>query len=307
MNEPFVRIVGRPKTYDHIKQATIKLLPAWLVNAIRTIKYPLVLMRTKIELRLKVHQALPPHLRKRFYDFYKEARKRWDCGEKTATGKSIELPVGNSGHTIWVRPGTCDVILYYDIMINNHYGKIPIENAQTIIDCGANIGMSCVYFLYRYPNARLIAIEPDPVNYELCIKNLAPFGDRATVLKAALWGKSMSMTVESGNIGTWASTVTVAKGNSGSTIEGFDIPTLLKRYDIESVDILKIDIEGAEFDVFSAENLDWINQIKCFQIELENEDCRKVFMKALSQRGFNFSQYREITIAVRKSVLAEPN
>lgn len=307
MSEPFVRIVGRPRIYDIIKQKIMKLLPAWFVNAVRTIKYPLTFARVKIETWLKIHRALPPHLRSRFYSMYIEARRRWSRGQKTATGELVELPVGNSGHTIWVRPGTCDVILYYDIMINNHYGKIPIENAQTIIDCGANIGMSGVYFLYRYPNARLIAIEPDPVNYGLCTKNLASFGNRATVLRAALWGKSMPMTVESGNIGTWASTVTVAKGNSSSTIEGLDIPTLLKRCDLESVDILKIDIEGAELDVFSAENMDWINQIKCFQIELENEDCRNVFLKALSQRGFNFSQYREITIAAHKNVLAEPN
>jgi FkbM family methyltransferase len=209
---------------------------------------------------------------------------------------------------IWVRPGTCDVILYYDIIINNHYGNSSVQNPKTIIDCGANIGISCAYFLCRYPNSRLIAIEPDPVNYGILIKNLAPFCDRSTILRAALWGKNMPMSVEVGNIGTWASTVSVfPMDDSSETIEGLDFPTLLNRYDCKSVDILKIDIEGAEYEVFSAENLDWINQIKCFQIEIENEDCRKVFMKALSQREFSFSQYSEITIAVQKNGLAEPN
>lgn len=305
MNEPFVHIVGRPRIYDAVKQKAIKLLPAWLVNAVRVIKYPLTLARVKIEVWLKIHRTMPPHIRNRFYNMYTEARRRWDSGCKIATGEPVELPVGNWGHLVRIRPGTCDVILYYDIMINRHYGQIPIEKAGTIIDCGANIGLSCAYFLYRYPNARLIAIEPDPVNYKLCTSNLSSFGRRVDVLQAAVWGKSMPMKVNSDNIGTWASTVEAAKGGSDSIIEGLDIPSILQRYAIEYVDILKIDIEGAEMDVFSAENLDWIDRVKCFQIELENEDCRKMFMKALSGRGFEFSQYGEITIAVRGNLLTK--
>jgi hypothetical protein len=59
MRKPFVSIVGRNVIYDRVKQTTVQLLPIWLINAIRWIKKPLTLLRTKVLFRYKVHQANP--------------------------------------------------------------------------------------------------------------------------------------------------------------------------------------------------------------------------------------------------------
>jgi FkbM family methyltransferase len=146
-----------------------------------------------------------------------------------------------------------------------------------------------------------VALEPDPVNHELCVKNLASFGERAVVLRAGLWDRPCRIQVEPANLGTWASTTVVTHATTGpDTIQAFDVPALLERFAIERLDLLKIDIEGAEREIFLAEDLGWLDRVDCIQIELE-EASREVFFRALAGRGFEFVRHREVTVAARPS------
>jgi hypothetical protein len=105
--------------------------------------------------------------------------------------------------------------------------------------------------------------------------------------------------VEAENLGTWASTTApVEGGGSADAIDAFDVATLLDRYGIESLDLLKIDIEGAEREVFSAADLAWLRRVGCIQIELEPAS-RESFFRAVAGNGFEFLQHREVTVARR--------
>ena len=55
-----------------------------------------------------------------------------------------------------------------------------------IIDAGANVGLSAVFYANRFPNARIIAIEPEPSNYEMLKRNVVPYSN-VTPVQAALW------------------------------------------------------------------------------------------------------------------------
>ena len=154
--KPFVHVIGRMRWYDVLKQNIKKYSPGWFVTFVQTIMRPYVLSRVKLDEWLKIRKVLQPSLHSQFYKMYKEARRRWDQGQKEQTGESVQIPLGESDYSVWIRPGTCDVILYYDILIQHHYGQLLPDDAKTIIDCGANIGLASAYLLSKYPEARLL-------------------------------------------------------------------------------------------------------------------------------------------------------
>ncbi len=71
-------------------------------------------------------------------------------------------------HPVRCRPNTSDVEVFKQIFAWREYRCLDdVHDASLIIDCGANVGYSAVYFLTRYPNARVIAVEPDADNFSV--------------------------------------------------------------------------------------------------------------------------------------------
>lgn len=111
-----------------------------------------------------------------------------------------------------------------------------------IIDCGANIGFSILKFKLQYPNAKILAFEPDEKNYELLQKNTQQFSN-ITLENKAVWNENT--TLQFNMIGTQGSS------SFGEGRENYKSVSAvkLKPYLQEKVDFLKIDIEGAEYEV----------------------------------------------------------
>jgi cephalosporin hydroxylase len=65
---------------------------------------------------------------------------------------------------IILRLGTTDVAAYEHVFIHDEYGFLLAREPSVIVDAGANVGMSAVYFANRFPSAEVIAIEPEPSN-----------------------------------------------------------------------------------------------------------------------------------------------
>ncbi|WP_162946240.1 FkbM family methyltransferase [Chitinophaga barathri] len=110
-----------------------------------------------------------------------------------------------------------------------------------ILDCGANIGLSVLYFAQLYPQARITAFEPDEHNFGLLKRNMQSYDvQNVEILQKAIWIHNDSITFES--TGGQGSKI----GEGGSiTVASARLADLLQ----EPADFLKIDIEGAEFSV----------------------------------------------------------
>ncbi len=295
----YVPELGRIRFYDKLKQAIKARSPEWLVAAVRKAVAPVATVNSREAVKAKISRYLPPNRRAEFLKLYVEARDRWDRRLIEPVAAPIEYPIKDTAYTVMLRPGTCDVITYYDVIIHGLYGKAAPRTASTIIDCGANIGLASAYFLARYPSARVIALEPDPINYSLCRANLRQFGDRAQVLQKALSSRSCRMRSSGNYQGTWASKFQPAPESNGDGIEGVDMGTVLDEYHIATVDILKMDIEGSEVDVLSSGNLSWLERIRSFQIETQVPQGKSLFLSRLSEFGFAFASYGEIMIAYK--------
>lgn len=155
-----------------------------------------------------------------------------------------------------------------------------VDNVKVVIDLGANIGLSSLYFSSHFPEAKLLCVEPTTENVEVLKRNLH---GKCDVEIAAI--SSTDGTIEFGMSEWWGSGSAVkniwftrhsrdnrveARSAQVRTVPSISLNTLLQKHEIEEVDVLKMDIEGAEEDVFNG-NLDWLDKVKILVIEIHDK------------------------------------
>jgi len=192
-------------------------------------------------------------------------------------------------HPLYLRNRTSDVAvfhqIFYDEDYNIEYGIPP----KIIVDCGANIGLSAIFFSLKFPNAKIFAIEPDKENYNLMLKNIENYPNIIPINKG-IWNKNTYLETFSETNSNWDIVVNETSQQTSSSISAITIQDLIKQYSLSSIDILKIDIEGAERKIFDANNdLLWLNKTKLIVIELHDnmqKGCSKAFFSSINQ--FNY-------------------
>jgi len=129
-----------------------------------------------------------------------------------------------------------------EIYVDEIY-KIKFEtNTPYILDCGANIGLGVLYLKQQYPGATIIAFEPDDSNFSLLQKNTAGLA-KVQLVKSAVWNNNG--TIQFASTGTLSSKITSGSGGQTQSINAVRLRDQLT----QPVDFLKMDIEGAEYDV----------------------------------------------------------
>jgi FkbM family methyltransferase len=196
-----------------------------------------------------------------------------------------------STYPLHLRGKTSDADVFSQIFVEREYRCIDHLNPRIIIDAGANVGYSSAYLLTRFPQARVIALEPDPANFAAAKKNLAHWADRVTLLEAALWSKRGTVSLRPGTEG-WGRQVATGEG-----VSAVDIPFLLEKFDLESIDLLKVDIEGAEKEVFSAS--DWVSCVRNIVVELHGPEESRIFHEAIKHRPYSVSECGELTVCLQ--------
>lgn len=144
------------------------------------------------------------------------------------------------------------------------------SRTRVIVDAGANIGDSTMRFRRFHPEARILAIEADPDNYRLLEQNFA--GDpQVTPLHRALWSGPGVLNVRK----TWANVASrvseVAEGVATEVV-ACSVPELMAEFQLDWIDILKLDIEGAEAVVFQAADTAWLHRVRCIIFECCDAD-----------------------------------
>lgn len=202
-------------------------------------------------------------------------------------------------HRVHVRMRTTDEDVYRDTLLLQQYGfELPFE-PETILDAGANIGTASIYFAQRYPRARIIALEPEPSNFALLARNVAPY-PTITPVRAALWNRDgeISLGHPTPSASAQQKWAFVTREGPGESVRAVTLPTLMREMHIRRIDVLKVDIEGAEKEVF--ESCDWMDAVRCMMIELHDR-----FKPGCSQavdcaaRGFSQLQRGEVTLYLR--------
>lgn len=223
--------------------------------------------------------------------------------------RTYQLSVPDNRIPLICRLRSSDRYAFGQVFIHQQYAcPKPFRSPKYIVDCGANVGYTSVYFLQRFPEAKVVAIEPDRRNYEVLVKNLAPYGSRAVPMLAAVWSHQGGMILQpsfAGRGSEWSSQVREAGPGETFDVEAVDIAWLLDHSPDGYIDILKIDIEGAEEEVFAQGYERWLDRTGMILIELHGERSRELFFEATSRANFQVSQRGEITIA--QSIAKSPS
>lgn len=198
-------------------------------------------------------------------------------------------------HPVICRNGTSDKDVFGQIFVDREYRCLDhIESAELIVDCGANCGHSAAYFLSRFPNAHLIAIEPDPGNFAVMLRNLEPYRGRYTAIRAGVWSHQTGLVLESvgGDGREWARSVRPAREGEVADIEAVEIGGLIGE---RSISILKVDIEGSESEVFRT-CPEWLDRVDHMVIETHGGESEEAVRRAMDGRGFDVSRCDELLV-----------
>jgi FkbM family methyltransferase len=190
-------------------------------------------------------------------------------------------------HEVFLRRHSSDFMVFEEIFIDQQYkASYPNEVIRTVIDAGSNIGLSALYFLRKYPSAKIICLEPEDANFELLKKNLSCYPN-VILLKKGLWHSSQHLNIVNTQADSWGFEVKAAAEGDG-LIEGISINKIITEYAISAIDLLKIDIEGSEKEVFEHHTA-WIDKVNHLIVEV-HENIRPGAYKAVtdltSARGF---------------------
>lgn len=217
------------------------------------------------------------------------------------------LRARRSDYPLFARPGTTDAYVFRQIFLEREYACIDDANdVQLVVDCGANVGYSSAYFLSRYPETHVIAVEPDEGNFAMLQRNMASYGDRVTTRRAGVWSHPGTLVIHDGSFRKgreWTRQVREAQPGDADGLPAVDVETLLRESGYERISILKIDIEGAEAIVFSEGYEGWLSKVDTLVIELHDDspfgNCSHVFSQAIAGQAFTVSRAGELTVCRR--------
>src|SRR5262249_22726286 len=166
--------------------------------------------------------------------------------------------------------------------------ELPVELVpRVIVDGGANAGYVSLYYASRYPRARIIGIEPDRSNFELAHENCAPY-PQVEVIHAGLWSRDTTLEIQEPRSGwrSWALQTREAGSGAADGVEGISIPALLRRIGEETIDVLKLDIEGSEGQLFSDGPARWLAAVGVVVVEPHGDKAERTVRGALDRASF---------------------
>jgi FkbM family methyltransferase len=221
-------------------------------------------------------------------------------------GRPRELTIvpPGSNHPVYLRIDTSDFCAYRDVLIfrsKSYDPGIPDFSPNTIVDAGAHIGMSSILFALKYPTARIIAIEPEPSNFAALIRNTASY-KMITPIQAALWRDDGVVSLGASNAHPKGAFQIVERGRQ--RVRAMTVGTVMRETGIDSIDLLKVDIEGAEIEVF--ESCPWMRNVRVIAIELHDRvrpECTSAVKNAA--RDLRCDQQGEVTFFAQRLVDAD--
>jgi FkbM family methyltransferase len=225
----------------------------------------------------------------------------------------VRAPIPPPGASVGLRAHTSDLDTYTNVFIREEFAFPCRAPVRTIVDVGANIGMSALFFANRFPEARILALEPEPSNFALLARNVSQCS-RILPIHAALAAEDGTLEVVDPGLGkwgfrTWADEAAGAAAPAQRTVisvPAFSLDTLCQRHALESIDILKLDIEGAEKEVLEA-SATWIAKVGIMLAELHDHfrpGCNRAFYRATSDFYCEWVQ-GELKCAARRARVPE--
>ena len=205
---------------------------------------------------------------------------------------SVQL---KNGIHLKFRNKTIDDLLVAEYVFIDKFHIPPFEIAKNpiILDLGSNIGCTILDYNRTYPNAKIVGYEMDKGNFALCQENISNI-KTAKVYNKAIWFKSRKVAYEAStnNDSFTAKDISESdKNRNNQIIETITIQEILHQHQIETVDFMKIDIEGAEIEIFEKGSIEWLKKVNALHIEIHDKSKIKNFIDIL--KSYNFEVVKD--------------
>ncbi len=198
----------------------------------------------------------------------------------------IYLP--NLKRNVFLRKNTKDLETFEEIFFTNLYNTPLNFEPLSIIDAGANVGLASLFFKMKYPKSSVFAIEIEKNNAEMILKNTNGLTDFELALKALSNKKSYYKVVDPYNA-TNSFQMKEVEAEEDSDIESITLDEILGLKKWDTIDILKIDIEGAEKELFEKNYENWLPKVKVIMVETHDRmmpKCSYTVMNTINKYNF---------------------
>lgn len=204
---------------------------------------------------------------------------------------NIEIRINRHFRTCKLRWNTSDVLVFRQIILKEElkpvveYFDKTGKKPTAIVDAGANIGLTSLYFSSFFPNAKVICVEPNEENSKMLEINLFPFNYQ--FLKKGLWHKQTYLN-ETLSDSAWGIQVVEVNKEHVGKIESITLSEIFDNYNLRRIDYLKMDIEGAEEKIFYEDPLidNVLDRVTCISIEAHSKEFEKFVFNHLVNRKF---------------------
>lgn len=203
---------------------------------------------------------------------------------------------------ITVRRNDSDIYVLRDAIVVRDSDPDLEFTPKFIIDGGANIGYTTALFASKYPDATIVAVEPDPTTARILTKHCAAYPN-VHVIEAAIWKSSGTVCLHAQPGESWATQV--SDGPNG-TVRAVTIEGLMDQFGASGVDLLKLDVEGAEREIFAGDT-EWMARVRVLVVELHGDDATKTVLGAMARYPFRSTRKGEKVIFVREAAVGTPN
>ena len=175
-----------------------------------------------------------------------------------------------------------DIPIFYEVMMEKVY-HVPqewIPECATFVDLGAHVGCTSVYFQQYHHIGTYLSVEPSAENFFVLQRNAALYP--IICINKAIFDKNEMVKIDSSSL----------KGQNhhlsevtGAEVDGISMDSLMKEYHINTIDLLKIDIEGTENILFKNKP-DWLKSVRIILIELHGDYTVADLKNDISPYGF---------------------
>lgn len=200
--------------------------------------------------------------------------------ERRTISFDLPLPIGHIELVVRSNAGA-DSFIFSEVFGHEYYDLALESPPRTILDLGANVGMTAVYFARKYPGAKIACVEPIPTNLELLRQNLASNKVEASVFAAAIDSSDGETTMDVGQLDYGFKVA-----SEGLTVPTISVQTILSELGWANIDLLKIDIEGHE-GVVLKQNCDWLNKVQAVCIEIHDDYTETDLIELAENYGFS--------------------
>ncbi len=213
----------------------------------------------------------------------------------------IKIKSTHFSNPVTIRKSQSDYDIFLQVFAELQYDMLYYLKFQPkrIIDCGSNVGYSILYFADKFPDAKIVGIEPDNRNFDILSKNTSNYPN-VILHRAGIWHKTTKLDIR--KLDEWSASIEVKESPEGM-LSAVTIPQIMTENNWDEVDIIKLDVEGAEKMLFENDPNKWLSKTKCLIIELHDQlqpGTSQIFFKEMANydwftyvRGENIFCFRQ--------------